>query len=180
MPVIKEIISRRVWDSRGNPTVEADIRLDNGLVGRGTAPAGASRGTREATDKRDGGSRLRGMDVKGALASIDTILAPALACIDISDQSALDAVIRGLDPSPLKESLGGNATIAGSLAALHAAAAAASKPLWQHCADYYQRTPSIPLPEIQIFGGGAHASRRVDIQDFMIMVPGAHSFDEVM
>jgi len=180
MTAIQEVISRRVWDSRGNPTVEVDICLDNGMIGRGTAPAGASRGVREALDKRDAGSNLRGMDVREACANIDTIIAPALIGHDISDQSQVDNIILELDPSPLKEALGGNATIAVSLAALHAAAAAASKPLWQHIADYYNRVPSIPLPEIQIFGGGAHASRRVDIQDFMIMVPGAQSFDEVM
>ncbi len=92
----------------------------------------------------------------------------------------MDDIILSLDDSRLKSRLGGNATVATSLAVLHTAAAVARKPLWQHVADYYGCTPSIPLPEIQIFGGGAHASRRVDIQDFMIMVPGAESFDEVM
>ncbi len=180
MAKIKEIVSRRVWDSRGNPTVETDIYLDNGMFGRGTAPAGASRGIREAIDKRDGGSKLRGMDVRQALANIDTIIAPALIGKDVSEQSFIDDIIISIDPSPRKENLGGNATIAVSLAVLHAGAAEAAKPLWQHIGDYYNRVPSIPLPEIQIFGGGAHASRRVDIQDFMIMVPAANSFDEVM
>jgi enolase len=120
------------------------------------------------------------MDVQGALAIVNEIIAPALIGMPIDSQAAIDEAILDLDPSPLKERLGGNATVAVSLAALHAAAADAAKPLWLHIADHYQRSASIPLPEIQIFGGGAHAERRVDIQDFMIMVPGAGSFDEMM
>ena len=177
---IEAIKSRRVWDSRGNPTVEVDVTLSGGHVGRGIAPAGASRGTREAMDLRDGGPALRGMGVSKAMASIDKVIAPALIGCDASDQTAVDAILMSLDPSPLKVNLGGNATVATSAAVLHAAAAAAGKPLWRHVADIYESTPSIPLPEVQIFGGGAHAGRRVDIQDFMIMVPGADSFDAVM
>ena len=180
MPKIKTISGRRVWDSRGNPTVEADVILDNGQVGRAIAPAGASRGAREAIDKRDGGAVLGGMDVRSALDNIETIIAPKLIGLEIGEMSTIDAALLDLDPSPMKERLGGNATVAVSLAALHAGAVSVSKPLWLHVADTYLRTPSIPLPEIQIFGGGAHAERRVDIQDFMIMVPGAASFDEVM
>ncbi len=180
MVAIKSIKGRRVWDSRGNPTIEVDVVLENGLLGRAIAPAGASRGSREAMDKRDGGPTLRGMDVQKALAQVNEVIAPALSSRIIGNQAEIDAAILALDPSPLKDKLGGNAIVAVSLAVLHAAAAAAGKPLWQHIADHYRRTPSIPLPEIQIFGGGAHAGRRVDIQDFMIMVPGAGSFDEVM
>ncbi|GAB5377950.1 MAG: phosphopyruvate hydratase [Acuticoccus sp.] len=180
MTEIQSIAARRVWDSRGRPTVEADVRLANGIVGRAIAPAGASRGTREAIELRDGGPRLGGRDVQGALASVRDTIAPALNGHDAADQRAVDAVLLALDPSPLKDTLGGNATVAVSLAVLHAAAADAGKPLWRHVADHYGRTPSLPLPEIQIFGGGAHAGRRVDIQDFMVMVPGAISFDEVM
>jgi len=177
---IKSVKGRRVWDSRGNPTVEVDVTLETGVTGRGIAPAGASRGTREAIDLRDGGNKLRGKDVQRALASVNNIIAPAIIGREVADQVGIDAAILALDPSPLKDSLGGNATVATSIAVLHAAAAAAQKPLWRHIADAYARVPSIPLPEIQIFGGGAHAGRRVDIQDFMIMVPGAGSFEEVM
>lgn len=180
MVAIKNVYGRRVWDSRGNPTVEADVILENGCIGRAIAPAGASRGSREAIDRRDGGGALRGMDVQSALSSVNEVIRPALIGCDVYDQSKIDEVILALDPSPLKEILGGNATVSVSLATLHAAAAAAGKPLWQHIAEHYQRNASIPLPEIQIFGGGAHAERRIDIQDFMIMVPGAESFDEVM
>ncbi len=180
MTEIREVKGRRVWDSRGNPTVEVDVVLENGLRGRAIAPAGASRGLREAIDLRDGGTALSGMGVGQALDNVNGPIAAALIGLDAEDQVGADAAMRALDPSPMKEVLGGNATVGSSLAVLHAAAADAGKPLWRHIADHYAQTPSIPLPEIQIFGGGAHASRRVDIQDFMIMVPGARSFDEVM
>lgn len=177
---IAGIKGRRVWDSRGNPTVEAEITLASGAQGRAIAPAGASRGTREATDLRDGGSSLCGKGVAKAVANIDGPIARALIGRDVLDQSGADAALCALDPSPSKAVLGGNATVAVSLAVLHAAAAAAREPLWRRVASAYGRQPSIPLPEIQIFGGGAHAGRRVDVQDFMIMVPGASSFEEVM
>lgn len=180
MTTIKAVKGRRVWDSRGNPTVEVDVTLANGVTGRAIAPAGASRGTREAIDLRDGGGRLRGKDVSRALASVNGPIAEALRGLEVADQTGADQAMLALDPSPLKETLGGNATVAASLAVLHAAAADAGKPLWRHVADRTGFTPTLPLPEIQIFGGGAHAGRRVDIQDFMIMVPGAGSFDEVM
>lgn len=180
MTKIASLKGRRVWDSRGLPTVEVDIILSNGLLGRAIAPAGASRGKREAIDLRDGGSLLRGKNVSRALANVNGPIAQALVGMSITDQATIDATMRKLDPSPVKETLGGNATVAVSLAVLQAAANNAGKPLWQHVSDYYGHTPTLPLPEIQIFGGGAHAGRRVDIQDFMIMVPGASSFDEVM
>ena len=171
---------RRVWDSRGHPTVEVEVTLENGVMGRGIAPAGASRGTREAMDLRDGGARLQGKDVQGALDSVRTRIAPEILGMDATDQDAVDAAILALDPSPLKDGLGGNATVAASLAVLHAGAAARGLPLWRYIADLYGTTPSIPLPEIQIFGGGAHAGRRVDVQDFMVMVPGASDFGEAL
>ncbi|MEM1388860.1 MAG: enolase [Pseudomonadota bacterium] len=177
---IERAIARRVWDSRGNPTVEVEIVTQSGARGRAIAPAGASRGTREAIDMRDGGAALSGLDVRRALANVAERIGPALRGIDVTDQAAADRAIVALDPSALKAELGGNATVATSLAVLHAAAAAKGVPLWRHCADLAGAEPSLPLPEIQIFGGGAHAGRRVDIQDFMIMVPGAASFDDVM
>ncbi|MFK7890893.1 MAG: phosphopyruvate hydratase [Granulosicoccus sp.] len=177
---IHSISSRQVWDSRGNPTVEVEVRLQNGAFGRAIAPAGASRGSREAIDLRDGGSDYRGLGVMQALQGIEQIIAPALTGMDASDQAAIDAQILALDPSPLKTRLGGNATVACSLAVLQAAAAFANVPLWRHLADTYGYQPSMPLPEIQIFGGGAHAGRRVDVQDFMIMVPAAKSFAEAL
>ena len=180
MTAITSVKGRRVWDSRGNPTVEVEVMLASGAIGRAIAPAGASRGTREAIDLRDGGHSLRGLGVQNALQSVQTRIAHALIGLDAADQAAVDAAMLSLDPSALKASIGGNATIATSLAVLHAAAADAHIPLWQHVALITGQTPSLPLPEIQIFGGGAHAGRQIDVQDFLIMVPGAASFDEVM
>jgi len=177
---INSVKGRRVWDSRGNPTVEVDIRLDNGFLGRAIAPAGASRGKREAHDLRDGGSNLQGMNVSQAIANVNGPIAQKLYGLNAEDQAGVDDALNAIDGSPLKEKLGANATVATSLAVLHAAAASDDKPLWQYVAQLYGTSPSIPLPEIQIFGGGAHAGRRVDIQDFMIMVPGAANFEEVM
>ena len=180
MTEIASVRARRVWDSRGKPTVEVEVQLENGSTGRAIAPAGASRGTREAIDLRDGGKPLRGTDVSGAIANVNGPIASALIGLDVRNQRAVDNAILELDPSALKSKLGGNATVATSLAVLHTAAIDTDRPLWRYVADTYDYTPSIPLPEIQIFGGGAHAGRRVDIQDFMIMVPGADDFDEVM
>lgn len=157
-----------------------DVTLENGKTGRAIAPAGASRGAREAIDLRDHGDSLQGKNVSQAVRNVGELIAPKLIGLDVQDQAGIDTALLALDDSPLKSTLGGNATVATSLAVLHAAAADANEPLWQHIAAKYECTPSIPLPEIQIFGGGAHAGRRVDIQDFMIMVPGASTFDEVM
>ena len=180
MSKITSLKGRRVWDSRGVPTVEAEITLNNGKRGLAIAPSGASRGTREALELRDGGNKLGGKDVQSALSHLNGPIAEKLVGMNINAQHEIDDALISLDPSPLKETMGGNAIIAASLAALHAAAADHDLPLWQHIAKTYQKTPILPLPEIQIFGGGAHAGRRVDIQDFMIMVPGASSFDEAM
>jgi enolase len=177
---IQNILARRVWDSRGNPTVEVAVTTEGGAKGRAIAPAGASRGTREAVDLRDGGKALGGMDVRQAVANVTNVLAPRLIGLDVFSQAEVDAAIIAADPSPLKSHVGGNATVATSLAVLHAAAAAASHPLWHHIAETCGVAPTLPLPEIQIFGGGAHAGRRVDIQDFMVMVPGAGSFAEAL
>ncbi len=177
---IQNVLSRRVWDSRGNPTVEVDVTLTDGSFGRAIAPAGASRGSREAVDLRDGGDRLGGKDVGKAVENVVSKIAPAILGMDALNQDAVDVALIALDGTAHKTNLGGNAMVATSLAVLHAAANAQRQPLWQYVGQKYGQTPTIPLPEIQIYGGGAHAGRRVDIQDFMIMVPGADSFDEVM
>ena len=180
MSEILSVIGRRVWDSRGVPTVETEITLADGKKGRAIAPSGASRGTREALELRDGGSAIGGKDVTQACAHINGPIADALRGQDTTDQAAIDATLLTLDDSPLKDVMGGNALVATSLAALHAGAAATEQSLWRYIASSCGTTPSLPLPEIQIFGGGAHAGRRVDIQDFMVMVPGASDFEEVM
>jgi enolase len=175
---IERIVGRRVWDSRGRPTVEAEIFLDNGARGRAIAPAGASTGTHEAVELRDGGAAFGGFGVDQAIANVNGEIAAALRSMPIADQAAIDGRLIALDGTPNKARLGGNATIAVSMAALHAAAAARGEPLWRVVAGGGQ--VSLPMPMIQIFGGGAHAGRRVDIQDFLIMPVGAASFDEAL
>lgn len=175
---ITHISGRRVWDSRGRPTVEADVRLAGGAFGRAIAPAGASTGSGEAIELRDGGETLGGYDVTRAVASINGEIARALHGMDGRGQQAVDDALTALDGTQQLGRLGGNAVIAVSMAVLHAAAAAAGQPLWAHLA---QGAPvSIPLPEIQILGGGAHAGRRVDIQDFLVVCPSARDFSDVM
>lgn len=178
MSMIKNVHARRVWDSRGWPTVEAEIILESGHVGRGIAPAGASRGTHEAVELRDGGKAFSGKDVQKAIANIKHEIAPALIGMDVTNQAAIDCRMIELDGTPTKERLGGNAIIAVSMAALHAAAASAGQRLWRYLAG--DAPVRLPLPQIQIFGGGAHAGRRIDIQDLMVVASGAKSFDEAL
>ena len=175
---IERIVGCRVWDSRGRPTVEAEIFLDNGASGRAIAPAGASTGTHEAVELRDGGSVLGGFGVDRAIANVNGEIAVALHSMPIADQNAIDRTLIELDGTPNKARLGGNATIAVSMAALHAAAATCREPLWRILAAGAE--VALPMPMIQIFGGGAHAGRRVDIQDFLIMPIAAASFDEAL
>jgi enolase len=170
--------ARRVWDSRGRPTVEADVMLENGAVGRAIAPAGASTGSGEALDLRDGGEAFGGYGVQQAVANVNGAIAYAVTGMDAANQSALDARLIALDGTPNKSRLGANAIVAVSMAAAHAAAHAADLPLFRYLAD--TDVALIPLPQVQIFGGGAHAGRRVDIQDFMIMCPGAESFAQAI
>jgi enolase len=176
---IVSVRGRRVWDSRGRPTVEAELRLGGGAVGRAIAPAGASTGSGEAIELRDGGTRLGGRDVRGAVAAVNGEIAAALTGRDAADQAAIDRILIGLDGTPQKRRLGGNALVAVSMAALHAAANAAGRPLYAYLLGEAAEAV-MPLPEIQIFGGGAHAGRRVDIQDFMIVAPSARSFDQAL
>jgi len=176
---IAAVRGRRVWDSRGRPTVEAEVHLTGGAIGRAIAPAGASTGSGEAIELRDGGTSLGGRDVQGAVAAINGEIAEALAENDAVDQAAIDHRLIELDGTPQKNRLGGNALVAVSMAALHAAAAAAGKPLYAYLLGDVAEAV-LPLPEVQIFGGGAHAGRRVDIQDFMIVAPAARSFDQAL
>jgi enolase len=172
---IEAVAGRRVWDSRGRPTIEVDVTLAGGARGRAIAPAGASTGSGEAVDLRDGGAAQGGMDVTKALAGLHDEIAPALLGMDAEDQSAIDGRMIALDGTPNKSRLGGNAIIATSMAVAHAAAAGARKPLWKYLAGD-GRPGTLPLPEIQIFGGGAHAGRRIDIQDLMVVAVGAPDF----
>lgn len=169
---------RRVWDSRGRPTVEADVLLEGGAVGRAIAPAGASTGSGEALDLRDGGEAFGGYDVRRAVEHVNTEIARAVLGMDASDQAGLDRRLIELDGTPNKSRLGANAVLSVSMAAAHAAAAAAGHPLFRYLGG--PEADLIPLPQIQIFGGGAHAGRRVDIQDFMVMCPAAANFAEAL
>ncbi|MCC6919849.1 MAG: phosphopyruvate hydratase [Alphaproteobacteria bacterium] len=173
---ITRVHARQIWDSRGHPTVEAEITLADGTVGRGIAPAGASRGRYEAIERRDGGERFNGKGVLKAVEGIAQEVAPALAGMDARDQAAIDARLEDLDGTPNFARIGGNASVAVSLAALQAAAGAERLPVWQYLAA--GRPVRVPLPEIQLFGGGAHAGRRTDVQDFMIMAPNADTVAE--
>jgi len=175
---IARVHGRRVWDSQGRPTVEVEVTLECGAAGRAIAPAGASTGSGEAVDLRDGGVAFGGLDVRRAVANVNEIIAPALAGRDALDQEAIDRLLVELDGTPNKARLGGNALIASSMAVLHAAAVSRRLPLWRQLAG--DTKISIPVPEIQIFGGGAHAARRVDVQDFMVVCPSAGSFAEAL
>ena len=175
-----EIISvrgRRVWDLRGRPTVEAEVTLAGGALGRAIAPAGASTGG-EAVDLRDGGSRFGGADVMMAVGNVNGEIARILRGCDARDQKSIDEVLIALDGTPNKARLGANALVGTSMAVLHAAAAAAGVPLYAYLLG--DRPAIMPIPEVQIFGGGAHAGRRVDIQDFMVVAPKARSFAEAL
>jgi enolase len=176
--IIRKVDGLRVWDSRGRPALEAIVELDGGTIGRAIAPAGASTGSGEALDKRDGGPAFGGYDVTAALAALREEIAPALAGNDAANQEGIDRTLIETDGTPDKSRLGGNAAIAVSMAAAHAAAAAHGLPLWRYLLG--GEPARLPLPEIQIFGGGAHAGRRVDIQDFMVTAIGAADYTQAL
>lgn len=178
MSTIQHVTGRQVWDSRGRPTVEVEITLAGAAMGRAIAPSGASTGRREALDRRDGGKRLGGYGVDGAIAAVNELIGPALKGLEAADQAGIDAALIALDGTPQKDRLGGNAVVAASLAAAWAAAAVKRVPLWRHLADLSGATPRIPLPMIQIFGGGRHAGNRIDIQDYLVLALGERSFAE--
>ena len=173
---ITKVHGRQVWDSRGQPTVEVEVHVAGGAVGRAIAPAGASRGSHEAVDLRDGGQPFGGRGVTQAVARVNNEISRVLLGRDALRQAEIDDELIACDGTPNKSRLGGNATIATSMAVLHAVAGAHRMPLYAYLAQ--GKTVRMPLPEIQIFGGGAHAGRRVDIQDFMVMALSAHSFGE--
>ncbi len=173
---IVDVTAHRRWDSRARPTVEVVV-VTSGGVGRALAPAGASTGSGEAVDLRDGGTAFAGLDVRRAVDNVTHLIAPALRGLDAADQCGVDAAIEALDESPVFANLGGNAAVATSMAAASAAAAADGLALWRALDPDAVR---LPVPEIQIFGGGAHAGRRIDIQDVLVVPGGATSFAEAL
>ena len=176
---ISSISAWQIFDSRGNPTVEAEITLDSGIRGRGCVPSGASTGQFESAELRDGDrTRFRGKSVFKAIANVQDVIAPALFGRDVLDQAGLDQTMIELDGTPNKSRLGANAILSVSMAAANAAAAARGQPLFAYLGGGNGNL--LPLPEIQILGGGAHANWRTDIQDFLLMAPAARSFAEVM
>lgn len=176
---ILDIRAREILDSRGNPTVEADVHLESGAFGRAVAPSGASTGSREALELRDGDAkRYLGKGVTKAVGNINDSIKSALVGQSFDSQSALDEVLIDLDGTENKSKLGANAILAVSLAFAHAAAAEAGKPLYQYLSN--GKTMSMPVPMMNIINGGAHADNNVDIQEFMIIPVGAPSESEAI
>lgn len=183
MSKIVKVIGREIIDSRGNPTVEAEVHLEGGFVGMAAAPSGASTGSREALELRDGDkSRYLGKGVLKAVAAVNGPIAQAVTGKDAKDQTNIDKIMIDLDGTDNKSKFGANAILAVSLAAAKAAAAAKGMPLFEHIAEL-NGTPgkfSMPLPMMNIINGGEHADNNVDIQEFMIQPIGAKTFKEAV
>jgi len=179
MSAIKSIHAREILDSRGNPTVEAEVVLVSGVMGSAAVPSGASTGAREALELRDGDkSRYLGKGVTRAVANVNGPIAQALIGKDVQDQATLDRIMLELDGTPFKSKLGANAILAVSLAAAHAAANENGKPLFEHLGG--EKAVTLPVPMMNIINGGAHADNSVDMQEFMIIPAGAPSFREAL
>lgn len=179
MSKIQNVHAREIIDSRGNPTLEADITLENGIVGRAMVPSGASTGELEALELRDGDhDRYAGKGVLKAVANVNTAIRKALIGMEINNQAAIDKVMIELDGTTNKNKLGANALLAASLAAAHAAAHDAGKPLYQSLVEreHYE----LPVPMMNIINGGAHADNSVDLQEFMILPVGAPTLAEAV
>ncbi len=178
MSKIETVHARQILDSRGNPTVEVELTLAGGARGRAAVPSGASTGEFEATELRDGGKAYMGKGVTRAVANVNGEIAAALTGGDAADQEALDRRLIELDGTPNKSRLGANAVLGVSLAAAHANAAERGLPLWRHLAG--DQPPVLPVPMMNVLNGGAHASNKVDFQEFMIVPLGAPSFSECL
>ncbi len=178
MGLIETVNAREVFDSRGNPTVEVDVELDSGASGRAMVPSGASTGAFEAAELRDGGTRLRGRGVLGAVASASGELAEAVRGLDAIDQRAVDGALIDADGTDGKGRLGANAILGVSLATARAAAAELEIPLWRHVGGANAHV--LPLPMMNVINGGAHADNNVDFQEFMVVPVGAASYSEAL
>ena len=183
MAKIKFVKARQVFDSRGFPTVEAEITLENGSFGRAIVPSGASTGALEAVELRDGGDKFAGKGVSKAVENVNNKITPEIIGFDVSDQEKLDKKLIELDGTEQKSGLGANAILSVSLAA--ARAEAGRSPFYEYIAKLYKKAGgdndiSLPLPMVNVLNGGAHASGGVDIQEVMLMPVGAKNFDEAM
>lgn len=176
MTAIVDIIAREILDSRGNPTVEVDVVLEDGVVGRAGVPSGASTGAHEAVELRDGGDRYLGKGVRNAVDAVNGEIFDTLSGMDAEDQARLDAILIDLDGTPNKARLGANAILGVSLALARASAASMDTPLYRYLGGPNART--LPVPMMNIVNGGAHADNPIDIQEFMIMPIGADTFSE--
>jgi enolase len=178
---IDSIIARQIFDSRGFPTVECDVILTDGSLGRAAVPSGASTGSGEALELRDGETAFNGKGVSKAVANVNDIIAPAVKGMDASDQRAIDNKLLELDGTANKTKLGANATLAVSLAAAKAAAVSKKVPLFRHIGELTgNSTYTLPMPMLNILNGGKHAEGSTDIQEFMVMPVGAADFQAAM
>lgn len=179
MTMIEDVYAREILDSRGNPTVEAEVVLESGVVGRAAVPSGASTGTREAVELRDNDmNRYLGKGVLQAVDNVNSIIGPELVGMNALDQIGIDRLMIDLDGTPNKNKLGANAILAVSLAVAKAAAEELGMPLYQYLGGV--NTKELPVPMMNILNGGAHADNNVDIQEFMVMPIGAPSFSEAL
>ena len=187
MSAIETVKARQILDSRGNPTVEVDVVLQEGQVGRAAVPSGASTGEFEAVELRDGGDAWGGKGVSRAVANVDGEIAQALSGFDVTDQAGLDRLLKELDGTENKGRLGANAILGVSLAAARAGAELESRPLWEYLGLLFQDQtgsgpvePVLPVPMMNVLNGGAHADNSVDFQEFMVVPAGFDSFPEAL
>ena len=178
MTAVVDIHAREILDSRGNPTVEVDVTLETGTIGRAAVPSGASTGAHEAVERRDGGPRFGGRGVRQAVEAVNSELFDALSGFAAEDQLEIDRVLVELDGTPNKSRLGANAILGVSLACAKAAAAEAGTPLYRYVGGVFART--LPVPMMNIINGGVHADNPIDIQEFMVMPVGASSATEAI
>ncbi|WP_439633776.1 phosphopyruvate hydratase [Glycocaulis sp.] len=178
MTAITDIIAREILDSRGNPTIEVDVELEDGSIGRAAVPSGASTGAHEAVELRDGGDRYRGKGVRKAIEAVEGEIFDALAGFDAEEQRRIDQTLVALDGTPNKVRLGANAILGVSLAAAKASALSANMPLYRYLGGVNARV--LPTPMMNIINGGAHADNPIDFQEFMIMPTGFDRFSDAL
>jgi enolase len=178
MSRVSEVRGRQVLDSRGNPTVEVDVRLESGAWGTAIVPSGASTGVHEAVELRDGGTAWGGKGVTRAVANVNGELSEAVTGLDAADQAALDAALISADGTPNKGRLGANAILGISLAGARAAAAETGEPLYRHLGG--EAAHVLPVPMLNVINGGVHAANSIDLQEFMVVPAGAPSFAEAL